>query len=75
MPSNSAGSTSFNVPIVDGGGGSGSLVINSSLVPNAPVSAGTVTLTAPSTYSGTTTVQGGILNQVGNNPIGLPAFV
>src|SRR5262249_25526840 len=44
---NSAGSTTLNTPIVDGVGGSGNLVINSSLVPNAPVSAGTVTLAAP----------------------------
>ena len=60
---NSAGTSTFNTPIVDGVGSSGSLAVNTALT------TGTANLTAANTYTGNTYIKAGILNLSGNGTL------
>jgi fibronectin-binding autotransporter adhesin len=57
---NGAGPTKLNSPIVDGVGGSGSLIINSAFVRGTEY--GTVTSTVANTYTGVTQIYSGVLS-------------
>src|SRR5262249_46744836 len=63
LPINSAGTSTFHTPIVDGVGGRGSLGVNTALT------TGTANLTAANTYTGNTYIKAGILNLSGNGTL------